>query len=461
MSHRFASPSETKMCAIAASVQQEDPLEAEMNCVVCLDVLLDPVTLECSHTICRNCLVNHFEASEAMGGHPRCASGCKLSSFAIPPVNTMLRSIVERTCGEKVASRKRCDEVAPNSELDQRVESLSRRQKLIRVHQFHVPDARGRARSARFFFLVTLLVLFPAVSIWHHLTEYSIFSPLIDFSALVYLGHYALVDLAHNVDSAAVKHDGAWTGPHHSIASLVALASSGTEQYKELAAAALQRLAHNADNQAAIVKAGGIYPFVAHARSGTDDQKERAAWMLGNLAHNADNQAAIVKAGGIYPLVALATSGTDGQKERAAWTLANLAFNADNQAAIVKAGGIEPLVVLATSGTDGQKQQVVWALRFLARNANNQDAIVKAGGIEPLVELAASGTDGRKERAAWTRARFVRKGNQVATAKARGIEPVVAIARSRTDGQKSQATVLWDILHTVPTIKQPSSRRVA
>ena len=42
------------------------------------------------------------------------------------------------------------------------------------------------------------------------------------------------------------------------------------------------------------------------------------------LVVNADNQAAIARAGGIEPLVALARSGTDGQKEHAAGALRNL-----------------------------------------------------------------------------------------------------------------------------------------
>ena len=50
---------------------------------------------------------------------------------------------------------------------------------------------------------------------------------------------------------------------------------SGTEKQKELAAGALRRLAGNADNKVAIVKAGGIAPLVA-----LDWQKEAAAAAL-------------------------------------------------------------------------------------------------------------------------------------------------------------------------------------
>ena len=87
----------------------------------------------------------------------------------------------------------------------------------------------------------------------------------------------------------------------------------------EKAAEALKRLAYNnIDNKAAIPKAFGIDALVAMARGG---MAELAVGMLSDLAStahstdiggqpatgvsNADNKAAIVKAGGIDALVAL------------------------------------------------------------------------------------------------------------------------------------------------------------
>ena len=150
---------------------------------------------------------------------------------------------------------------------------------------------------------------------------------------------------------------------------------SGGERQKEEAAAALANLAHNADNQVAIARAGGVEPLVALARGGGSN----ATAALGVLACNADNRVAIARAGGIAPLVALARGGTDGQKEWAAGALRNLAVNADNQVAIAKAGGIKPLVVLARNGTDGQKRCAAEALKNLARNAKNKVTIADVG----------------------------------------------------------------------------------
>ena len=54
-----------------------------------------------------------------------------------------------------------------------------------------------------------------------------------------------------------------------------------------------------------------VQQAIADLRSGTQAQKTGAARSLMNLAVDADNKAAIARAGGIEPLVALARSGTD------------------------------------------------------------------------------------------------------------------------------------------------------
>jgi len=66
----------------------------------------------------------------------------------------------------------------------------------------------------------------------------------------------------------------------------------------------------NADNKAAIVKAGGIEALVALVRKGTESEKCDAAQTLGTLARDsAVSQVAIARAGGIDALVALYNSG--------------------------------------------------------------------------------------------------------------------------------------------------------
>uniref|UniRef100_A0A7S3TBT1 Uncharacterized protein n=1 Tax=Emiliania huxleyi TaxID=2903 RepID=A0A7S3TBT1_EMIHU len=79
--------------------------------------------------------------------------------------------------------------------------------------------------------------------------------------------------------------------------------------------------------------------LVLHLSGGGDKRKEQAAAALAKLARNADNRVAIAKAGGIAPLVALARGGTEVQKEYAAGALRILAVNDDNAMAIATAFG--------------------------------------------------------------------------------------------------------------------------
>ena len=146
-----------------------------------------------------------------------------------------------------------------------------------------------------------------------------------------------------------------------------------------------------------MVEAGGITPLVALARDGTDEQKGLAAHALGNLAlgvpwgsshsarRSANDQVAIVRAGGIIPLVAFARDGTDEQKGLAACALGNLASDSDdNQVAIAQAGGIMPLVALAHEGTEGTFR-AIRALGTLAQYADNYTAEVLLFGRMVLV----------------------------------------------------------------------------
>ena len=126
-------------------------------------------------------------------------------------------------------------------------------------------------------------------------------------------------------------------------ASAVAAARMAKEEYAQaisagLVPAMMKRGQALAEEEEVDTSLSDVPTLVALARDGTDGEKERAAAALANLAHNADNQVAIAKVGGIAPLVALASGDTDGQKEEAAAGLRNLACNADNRVAIAKAG---------------------------------------------------------------------------------------------------------------------------
>ena len=80
--------------------------------------------------------------------------------------------------------------------------------------------------------------------------------------------------------------------------------------------------------------------LVAQLQSGSADAKAEAAATLQNLAANADNQVAIAKEeGALLALVALVRNGSAVGKKNAAAALQNLAVNADNKVAIAKEQG--------------------------------------------------------------------------------------------------------------------------
>ena len=117
------------------------------------------------------------------------------------------------------------------------------------------------------------------------------------------------------------------------IVPLVALSSSGTDEQRKNAAAALRNLAVNAENRVAIARAGGIAPPSAALSIPAQLTAPSSAPL---------HRVVTSEAGGVMPLVALASNGTAEQKKIAAAALANLAVNTDNKVAIARAGGMAP-----------------------------------------------------------------------------------------------------------------------
>ena len=72
------------------------------------------------------------------------------------------------------------------------------------------------------------------------------------------------------------------------------------------------------EGRKAIAAAGGIPPLIEMLKTSDENCQKEAARALMSLAAHADNQVAVVKAGGLEPLVALARNPTTGQKEHVA-----------------------------------------------------------------------------------------------------------------------------------------------
>uniref|UniRef100_A0A8C4YAH8 RING-type domain-containing protein n=1 Tax=Gopherus evgoodei TaxID=1825980 RepID=A0A8C4YAH8_9SAUR len=52
-------------------------LQEDVTCSICLDILEDPVSIECGHNFCRGCLVAHWSGVSASGSQcPECRAPC-------------------------------------------------------------------------------------------------------------------------------------------------------------------------------------------------------------------------------------------------------------------------------------------------------------------------------------------------------------------------------------------------
>ncbi|MGH0178010.1 UNVERIFIED_CONTAM: hypothetical protein FKN15_076374 [Acipenser sinensis] len=73
------------------------PLEADLSCAVCCEILKDPVTLHCNHSFCKACLDQCCKEKRAL----ECPVCMKRSSMVEVPVDFKLRNIVESFLKER------------------------------------------------------------------------------------------------------------------------------------------------------------------------------------------------------------------------------------------------------------------------------------------------------------------------------------------------------------------------
>uniref|UniRef100_A0A3B3SGJ6 Tripartite motif containing 35-12 n=1 Tax=Paramormyrops kingsleyae TaxID=1676925 RepID=A0A3B3SGJ6_9TELE len=79
-------------------------LEEELCCAVCSDFFKDPVVLKCSHSFCRVCLQKCWEGKSSQ----ECPLCRRKSSVTDPPVNIVLRNIVESYLQQRSKTESRC-----------------------------------------------------------------------------------------------------------------------------------------------------------------------------------------------------------------------------------------------------------------------------------------------------------------------------------------------------------------
>ena len=98
-------------------------------CVLCLDILIDPITLECGHTCCRQCFVAYIE-DKLRGLVPNrvdCPTGarCQLP-IKVPAINLTLKNTIEANYAERVAARRSEEGRLSAADMQQRARSIER-----------------------------------------------------------------------------------------------------------------------------------------------------------------------------------------------------------------------------------------------------------------------------------------------------------------------------------------------
>ena len=242
-------------------------------------------------------------------------------------------------------------------------------------------------------------------------------------------------------------------GNHKEIPSLVAQLWSGSAGQQAEAAEALGALAAgNADNQAAIVRVGGIEPLVALVRSGGAEAQAEAAGALHMIAYeNDDNKAAIARAGGIEPLLVLVRGGSAWAQRCAAYALDALADNNDdNQAAIKHLGGKEALEALARDGS-GQAQQAAAAL-LKCISAAAAAAALPVAATKAEAEVAAKMAEA--EAAAKAKAQVEVQAEAALSAPAPAIAGLEALLQGLNMADKLDAAAAWCVENGADCVRE-------
>ena len=81
-----------------------EEIHPDWCCAVCFDVLLDPVTLPCGHTLDQGCLQRIVEAASSGVGQRACPTCREALPTVLPTVSVQLRNLVQRFHPEQKVS---------------------------------------------------------------------------------------------------------------------------------------------------------------------------------------------------------------------------------------------------------------------------------------------------------------------------------------------------------------------
>ena len=90
----------TMASSLSGQKRSQPEVEAEVDpsccCAVCFEVLLDPVTLPCGHSLDQRCLQKVVAAASGGTGHLACPTCKKAIPTELPDVNVQMRTMMQR-----------------------------------------------------------------------------------------------------------------------------------------------------------------------------------------------------------------------------------------------------------------------------------------------------------------------------------------------------------------------------
>jgi hypothetical protein len=88
--------------ASSSKRKQDEVDDPSCTCAVCLEVLLDPVTLSCGHSLDQACLERVLQMAEAGRGQRACPTCREAIPAKVPGVSVQMRDMIEKFYPQQV-----------------------------------------------------------------------------------------------------------------------------------------------------------------------------------------------------------------------------------------------------------------------------------------------------------------------------------------------------------------------
>lgn len=117
----------TDASSVAPPQPARSATEAGLTCVICMDVLINPVTLDCGHNVCLECCVDWMEKKAGPGiATMDCPVGRCTVPVKVPKVNIALRDHENSNYRERVDRRRKEERLSTMEQLQPRIASINK-----------------------------------------------------------------------------------------------------------------------------------------------------------------------------------------------------------------------------------------------------------------------------------------------------------------------------------------------